>query len=187
MNVMTCSLLSIASKINITLFLQLIIGFWQVLVQFRCWGLQKSQQTRALSSLAACFVLTPKMFSGNTIKQFFCSFKGGLLLFLPKHLEGRLKERRYNSNTEELVINKMKIMYQGNTYLLLVECEVRSIQQGKNIQEEETPATSPNDATLSDKLDKGTTQIWYPKEDIHQNRLKTFQCFGRKTSSNQMP
>ena len=168
MNVMTCSLLSIASKINITLFLQLIIGFWQVLVQFRCWGLQKSQQTRALSSLAACFVLTPKMFSGNTIKQFFCSFKG-LMLFLSKHLEGRLKELRCNNNTEELVINNREIMYQGNTYLLLVECEVRSIQGGKNTQAEQTPATNPNDANLSDKLNKGTTQIWCPKEEIHQN------------------
>ena len=168
MNVMACSLLSIASKINITLFLQLIIGFRQVLVQFRCWGLQKSQQTRALSSLAACFVLTPKMFSGNTIKYFFCSFKG-LLLFLPKHLEGRLKELRCNNNTEELVIYNREIMYQGNTYLLLVECEVRSIQGGKNTQAEQTPATNPNDATLSDKLNKGTTQIWCPKEEIHQN------------------
>ena len=74
-----------------------------------------------------------------------------------------MKEKGSNKNKRELVPNSNKIMFQGNTYILLDVCE--KLCEGhtgkkKHSEEEQTPPVNPNEANLSDTLNNGIIQRW---------------------------
>ena len=85
---------------------------------------------------------------------FFYNFKD-CHCFCQEHLEGRQKEQRSNSSKNELIPNNRKVMYQGNTYVVLGKFEMLDAEYAgrkTHTKEEQVSARNPNDVTLPDEM-----------------------------------